>query len=155
MGLFTVSQIASADVIWPALVLEQRLWSLPPILSGLAVELVVLLWAFRLPFGEAVLVDVVMNLGSTLAGTLLIPLGGLAWEIGPGLPFADKLGTFNPYAWAATFLIAVGATTLIEAFIVKKVFEISLGRRRFLWLCAANCASVGIAFASFRGRPAT
>ena len=146
---------AKADVVWPALYLETRLWSVWPILAGLIVEFGVLRWAFDLEARKALLVDVAMNTASALVGAILIPLAGIVWEVFPGLVVYKMLGigTFNPGTWAATFLFAVLITSLIERFVIARFFKISVSRRRFLWLCAANAVSVGIAFASLFIKP--
>jgi hypothetical protein len=110
---------------------------------------------FGLSWKKAAVVDVVMNAVSTGAGVILIPALGLVWELGPGqvLFRIFNIGTFNPGTWAVTFLIAVLAATIIEASVVRWGFKIPLGRRRFSVLCAANCASVAIAFASIWIKP--
>ena len=140
-----------ADVVWPALVLEQRILSVIPITAGLIVEWAVLCFGgFGLSWKKAAVVDVVMNAVSTGAGVVLIPALGFAWEFFPGLVLHKvfKVGTFNPGTWSATFVMAVLATTAIEASVVSWAFKVPLGRRRFWILCAANCVSVAIAFAS-------
>ena len=148
--------IMHADVVWPALVLEQRTLSVLPITAGLIVEWLALCFGgFGLSWKKAAVVDVVMNAVSTGIGVILIPALGLVWELGPGqvLFRIFNIGTFNPGTWAVTFLIAVLAATIIEASVVRWGFKIPLGRRRFSILCAANCASVAIAFASIWLKP--
>ena len=99
---------------------------------------------------RAAVVDVVMNAVSTGVGIILIPALGMVWEIFPSLVLYRifHVGTFNAGTWAATFLIAVLATTAIEAAVVRWGFKISLGHRRLWVLCAANSVSVAIAFVS-------
>jgi hypothetical protein len=142
--------VVLADMVWPALVLEQRLISVVPISVGLVVEWLALRFGFGLSWKRAALVDIVMNLASTVAGIPLIPLLGLAWEVFPGLVLYKvfNIGTFNPGTWAATFLIATLATVAVEAAVVRWGFKIALSRYRFGILCAANAASVAIAFGS-------
>jgi hypothetical protein len=145
-----------ADVVWPALILEQRLLSAIPIIAGLLTEWLALrLGGFGLSWKRAAVVDVVMNLVSTAAGVPLIPLLGLAWEIFPGLVMYRflNIGTFNPGTWVATFLMATLATTAVEAAVVKWGFKIALGWRRFGILGLANTLSVAIAFVSLWLRP--
>jgi hypothetical protein len=138
-------------MVWPALVLEQRILSVIPIAAGLIVEWLALCFCgFGLSWKKAIVVDLVMNAVSTGVGVVLIPVLGIAWEFFPGLVLYKifKVGTFNPGTWAATFVIAVLVTTAIEAAVVRWGFKVPLGRRRFCILCAANCVSVAIAFAS-------
>jgi hypothetical protein len=131
--------------------LEQRILSAIPIAAGLVVEWLALWFGgFGLSWKKAAVVDVVMNAVSTAVGIVFIPAIGLAWEYFPGLLLYKKfnIGTFNPGSWAASFLIAVLVTTAIEAAVVRWGFKVPLGRRRFSILCAANCVSIAIAFAS-------
>jgi hypothetical protein len=140
-----------ADMVWPALVLEQRILSVIPITAGLIIEWLALWFGgFGLSWKKAAVVDVVMNAVSSSVGIVLIPALGLAWEFFPGaiLYKIFHTGTFNPGTWAATFVMAVLATTAIEAAVIRWGFKVPLGQRRFGILCAANCVSVAIAFAS-------
>jgi hypothetical protein len=138
-------------MVWPALVLEQRLLSAIPITAGLVVEWLVLwLGGFGLSCKKAIVVDVVMNAVSSAVGVVLIPALGFGWEYFAEFVLSKlfNVGTFNWGSWAVTFAIAVLATTGIEAAVVRWGFKVPLRRRRFWTLCAANCASVAIAFAS-------
>ena len=140
-----------ADMIWPALILEQRLVSVIPITVGLLTEWLALrLGGFGLSWKRAALVDVVMNAVSTVAGIPSVPLLGLAWEVFPGQVLYKffNVGTFNPGTWIATFLIATLATSGVEAAVVRWGFKLGLGWRRFGILCGANSVSIAIAFAS-------
>jgi hypothetical protein len=140
-----------ADVVWPSLFLEQRLLSTWVIVAGLLIEWLVL-WrgGFGLTWKKAVIVDVVMNFASTVVGIALVPLAGLAWEFLPGrlIYTVWHHGTFNPMTWIATLVLAVAITLGIEAMVVRGVFKILLGHRRFWTLAAANLATVSIAFVS-------
>jgi len=145
-----------ADMVWPALVLEQRLLSAIPIGAGLIIEWLALRFGgFGLSWRKAGLVDVVMNAVSTIVGIPVIPLLGLAWEMFPGQVIYKffNIGTFNPGTWAATFVLATIATTGIEALVVRWGFKIALGKRRLGVLCLANALSVGVAFASLWLKP--
>ncbi len=159
--LSTITDVSSfmvfpADVVWPALLLEGRLLGTLPILAGLIVEWLALwLGGFGLSWKKAAIIDVVMNAVSAALGVVLIPALGFAWEVFPGsvLYKLFNVGTFNPGTWAATFVIAVMATTAIEALVVRWVFKVLLGARRFWILCGANCVSVAIALVSLWTHP--
>jgi hypothetical protein len=140
-----------ADMVWPALFLEQRLLAVPVISAGLLLEYVFVLRITELGTKRSILADLVMNAVSTLAGILLIPIAGIAWELFPGtfLYHNFNLGTFNPWTWTATFLLAVAINTTIEFFVLRRFFKQRLGKRGFGWLFVANTLSVGLAFASF------
>jgi hypothetical protein len=152
----TSPQAVLADMVWPALVLEQRLISAIPITVGLITEWLALRFGgFGLSWKKAAVVDLVMNAVSTVAGILLIPLLGLAWEVFPGQVLYKffNIGTFNPGAWVATFILATIATTGIEAAVVRWGFKLALDKWRLGVLCLANSVSVGIAFGSLWLRP--
>jgi len=143
-------------MVWPALFLEQRLFSVIPITAGLIVEWAALRFGgFGLSWKRAAVIDVVMNAVSSGVGIILIPVLGLAWEVFPGIILYKvfNVGTFNPGTWAGTLIMAVLATTAIEAVVVRWGFKVALNRRRFWVLCAANCASVAIAFVSLWMHP--
>jgi hypothetical protein len=142
----------SADVVWPALLLEQRLLSVIPITVGLIVEWLALWFGgFGFSWKKAAVVDVAMNAVSAAVGAVLIPALGLLWELLPGqvIHKVFHVGTFNPWTWAATIAIAVLVTTAIEAAVVRWGFKVVLIGRRLWVLGAANCVSIGIAFLSF------
>ena len=141
----------AADLVWPALLLEQRMIAVLPIAAGLVAEWLVLwLCGFGLNWKKAAVVDLVMNTVSSLVGIPLIPFLGFVWEFFPGVIIQKFLhvGTFNPITWIATPVLATFATTVVEAIVVRWGFKIALGQRRFWTLFMANAISVGIAFAS-------
>ena len=135
-----------ADVIWPALFLEARLLSIWIILVGLVVEYFFVWRITNLGPFKSILADVVMNAASTIPGIILIPAFGLVVAIVSG----ELVGNaFSPIVWTATFLTCVVLNTLIEWFVLWKLFKQALGKKQFWMLALANGLSVGIAFASF------
>jgi hypothetical protein len=141
---------ATADVVWPALYLETRLFTWWTIGLGLLVEFFIVRWLFALPIGKAAIATVVANAVTAIAGVPLIPLAGIIWEFFPGMLYTGPLhwGTFNPITWVATFLLACLVTTAIEALVYRYGFKLRVGLREFVWLTIANSLSVGVAFAS-------
>ncbi|TCJ12772.1 hypothetical protein EZJ19_11060 [Parasulfuritortus cantonensis] len=146
---------AQADVVWPALYLETRLFSWWAIGLGLAVEFFFIRKLFALPPGRALLADLAANSASALLGVVLIPLSGLAWEVFPGFAFYYLLhvGTFNPITWAGTFALACLINAWLESYVLKQFFKLPWTRRTFAWLVLANACSVGVAFASLWWKP--
>jgi hypothetical protein len=142
---------AHADVVWPAIILEDRLVSVPPIAAGLMVEIAVLRFGFDLSWKRATLAGIVVNAISTVLGIPLIPLAGVAWEIFPGLVlyYGLGIGTFNPFTWVATFALAVAVTTAIETICLRKLFKVPWSKARWRLWAAANGVSVAVAFATF------
>ena len=143
---------ALADVVWPALYLETRLFSWWAIGLGLLVEFFFVRWLFGLSVKRALLADFSANAISSAVGLILIPVTGLAWEVFPAsaINWAFGWGTFNPVTWAGTFLLACLVTTLVEGLVYRQWFvrEFRFRSRQFVWLFAANALSVGVAFGS-------
>ena len=90
------------------------------------------------------------NAVSTVIGLPLVPILGIGWEGVAAFTYMKILnwGTFNPITWLATYVLASLANTVIEALVYRKGFKLTVGRREFWWIFAANALSVGIAFSS-------
>ena len=145
-----------ADVIWPALFVEDRLFSLWPICLGLLVEFFFVRWLTTLSLGRCVVADCTMNAISALLGIFLLPIAGIAWEVFPGILIYKvfHVGTFNPGTWAATFLFAVAINAALESAVLRFIFQQRQPYRRlFWWLCVANSLSVALAFVSLYLHP--
>jgi hypothetical protein len=144
--------VAHANVVWPALYLETRLFSWWAICVGLLVEYLFVRKLFEVTPLKAVIATIAANAASAILGILLIPLAGIAWEVFPGLLIYHvlKIGTFNPITWCATFLIACAVNVVLEGLVYKKAFKFNFlfKSRKFLWFMLANTASVGVATAS-------
>lgn len=147
--------LAHANVVWPALYLETRLFSWWAIGLGLVAEFFFIWKVFGLTPKRALAADLSANTASALLGIILIPLAGVVWEVFPGMVLYPLLnwGTFNPLTWAATFVIACLINALLESFVLKCFFQLPFNRRTFSWLTVANAFSVGIAFGSFWLKP--
>jgi len=156
-ALFLFPVLTYANVVWPALYLETRLFSWWAISIGLLIEFFFVRWLFSLSQKQAIIASVSANAVSAVAGIVLIPLAGIAWELFPGsiINRAFGWGTFNPVTWVATFFLACLVTGIIEGAVYKKWFapEFGFKSKAFLWLLGANSLSVGAAFASLWLRP--
>ena len=148
VSLLFVPLAAIADVVWPALYLETRLFSWWAIGVGLVAEYLFVRWLFQQSIQRSVVATVAANAVSSVAGVLLIPIAGILWEFFPGsiYMYLLKWGTFNPITWAATFVLACLVNTGIEALVYKKGFKLQFHRREFFWIFIANAVSVGLAF---------
>lgn len=149
--------LAHANVVWPALYLETRLFSWWAILIGLLVEFFFIRWLFGLSVSRAALADVSANSASAILGVALIPLSGLAWELFPAsiINWTFGWGTFNPVTWGATFVLGCLVNAFLEGAVYKKWFapEFRFKSTMFLWLLVANSFSVGAAFFSLWIQP--
>ena len=148
LGWLAVLTSAHADVVWPALFLEIRLFSWWAIAVGLVAEYLFIRWLFKQTIQRSLIATVAANAASSVAGILLIPLAGILWEFFPGMIYMKALnwGTFNPITWAATFVIACLVNTAIEALVYKNGFKLTVRKREFWWIFVANAVSVGVAF---------
>jgi hypothetical protein len=145
-----------ADMVWPALFLEQRLFSWWAIGLGLLVELFFVRWLTGLSWRMSAIADITMNAASSLLGVLLIPLAGIIWEFLPGLILYHgfNIGTFNPFTWTGTLVFSAFINSGIETAVLRYVFKQKQVKHLFWWLALANALSVGLAFASlFRYPP--
>jgi hypothetical protein len=139
-----------ADVVWPALYLETRIFTWWDIATGLLVEYFFIHWLFPLTPQRTAFATVGANAASTLACAFLIPFIGVVWELFPGMVYTELLdwGTFNPISWGAAFILACFVNVAIESLVLKYYFKLLLRWQEFLWLGIANSLSVGIAFIS-------
>lgn len=148
---------AYANVVWPALYLETRLFTWWAISIGLIIESIFILWLFRLPVKKSVIAVVAANTVSAIAGILLIPLSGIAWELFPASIYKSMFewGTFNPLTWAGTFGLACLINATIEGAIYRKWFVPKFRFRsiNFIWIIFANAFSVGAALVSIWLKP--
>jgi hypothetical protein len=144
---------AYANVIWPALYLETRLFSWWAIGIGLVIEFFFVKWLFNLSAKRALFADISANTISSIAGIVLIPLAGIAWELFPAsvINWAFGWGTFNPVTWFGTFVLGCLVNALLEGAVYKKWFShnFRFKSKIFVWLLVTNAFSVGAAYISF------
>ena len=145
------SSITYANVVWPALYLEQRSLSWWIILTGLIIEFVFIKLITKYSLLKSAVIDISMNLASSLLGLLLIPIAGIAWEFFPGIVLYKyfNIGTFNPGTWTATFIFATLINAFIEKLVVEKIFKFKFSRSGFWLLVCINAITVGLAYISF------
>jgi len=144
---------AHANIVWPALYLETRLFSWWAIGLGLLIEFFFIKWLFGLSVQRTVIADVSANTVSSIAGIVLIPLAGIVWEVFPAsvINWLFGWGTFNPVTWVATFVLGCLINAWLEGAVYRKWFAPSFRfkSKAFLWLLVANGFSVGAAYISF------
>jgi hypothetical protein len=157
-GLLAIPAIACANMVWPALYLETRLFSWWAISVGLVVEYFFVRKLFGLAPKRAAIADLSANAVSAVAGIVLIPVGGIVWEFFPGSLYMWVFGwgTFNPITWAGTFFLACVINALLEGLVYKHAFKVNFlfKSKKFWWLVLANVFSVGVAIASLWLMPA-
>ncbi len=153
--MYTPSLYVLADVVWPALLFASYERGVAAIVTGLIAEFLVLRYLFPMGWKKAIVVDLCMNLASSLVGAVAIPLAGLLWEFFPGALIYKMLhtGTFNPVTWAATCGMAIFISTGIETCVVRYAFRFEITKRRFWAIALANLLSTAIAFVSMIKHP--
>lgn len=150
------AQAVFADVVWPAIFLENRMMSWWAILFGLLIEYLFIRFLLKTSIRQSIIITTIMNVISCLLGIIVIPLSGMAWEIFPGILIYKifHIGTFNPGTWIATFIMSVVINGGIETCVITKVFKRKIGKKGFWLLCAVNALSIGLAFISLLLYPA-
>ena len=139
-----------ANVVWPALLLQNRLVTWWAIALGLIIEYFLVWKLTDFDYKKSLIVDVAMNAASALLGIVLIPLAGFLWEFFPGILLLKflQLSTFNPITWFATFILATAINAAVETGVIVKLFKAPIGKIGFWWLCMGNALTVGIALVS-------
>jgi hypothetical protein len=136
-----------ADVVWPGLILTDRLAVWWIIAASLVIEAVILWrWAPMCSL-KAAAGSLVMNAVSAFFGILLLPVASIGWEVLASHTYMRwfDLGTFNVATYIATWAIAVVLSTVIETFILWLVFLEPWTRRLICVVLAGNALTVGLA----------
>jgi hypothetical protein len=139
-----------ADIIWPALVVEERLVSPWVIGLGLLVEFYFIRRLTTLSFWRCVLADVVVNAVSAILGLALLPFVGTTWDFLADFAL-DSVFNFQSISsggWLLLFFCSVLINALVETALLRFVFKQHEWFRIFWWMCLANAITVGIAFIS-------
>jgi hypothetical protein len=153
--LFMAINLFLSDVVWPALYLEDRLFTWWAVSLGIVIETIFCIWLFRVSVIKALLTTIVVNLASAIVGLLLLPLFGLLWEFHPGiLLFKLKISsTFSLPTLIATVLMAGLISATIEYHLIALILRVQRNLRQFLWWFAANVITTLIAFVSLIVHP--
>lgn len=133
--------MASANMVWPSLYIEETLLSPYIIGAGLVIEFLFIKFFLKFSLKKSVLADLGMNICSTLIGIAAIPISGIVAEI---ILIPLRNGTFDISHWIASYIFAVLCNVLIEGLFLKIAFKLNF-KKNFLWLTAANALSVVLA----------
>jgi len=138
-----------ANVIWPALIAESEITSVPVILLSLIIELFFYKWLFKINLKKSIFYTLAANTISSILGIVLRPIGGIIYEISIGL-LINKIfntGTFNPVAWAFVPIIGGLINCFIELLTIKIIWKEKLSKKNFLLVWIINIITVSIACA--------
>ena len=142
--------IAHANLMWPALYLNEHLFSLWSIIPGLLVEFIAIKLIFSLSFLRAFMIAVTINAVSAILGYILIIPVGFLHELIIGIPLHSILGdgTFGLSGWISNYIVLTLFTTFVEYYAARFIFKLkfNIKSKAFLWFLIANAISVGIGF---------
>jgi len=135
------------NVIWPAVYLSQRYYTWWAIALGLLIEIFVLYWLTRKSLPKCLWVAFTANAISAAIGYFVFIWIGLAWEfiIEYTIYQIIPVGTFNPFGWFATTLLAAFLSSTIELAVIKYLFKIPISKRFYWIFFTANLITAGIA----------
>lgn len=144
LGVTSVTP-AYADAVWPALLLAVGLLSWGPILTGLLLEYLVVRTITGFEWKKSLKADLLMNAASALVGSIAISLAGILLEVGD----LGAIDTEESVAFSLKIgVLVLGAAYIncrIEAYVLLRVFHVTLDRVRFLWLYSANLITTAVA----------
>lgn len=135
---------ATANVAWPALLLEERLVAIPTIMLGVLLESVTLRWLFLLPWSRAIFVSAAVNAASSVVGLFAIPVSGLFVAV----MTAGIVGVevFSPLGWIVTLIGAATVSAGIEGYVLGRYFSLPFSRACWLVWWVANLLTTYFAF---------
>lgn len=137
LSLFLV-ETARADVVWPALYVvasHHRLWYV--VVAGFALEALILRSRLGLATRRAILISLVVNTFSATIGMFALGLAMLGWHFTVERIVA---GTFAPFHLAASLVIMMGASILLESALARAIWKLPI-RRTLRAFSAGNILS--------------
>lgn len=112
----------SANMVWPSLYIAEGLRSWYVILIGLGIEIIFVKYYFKQSILKSCFIGIIMNLVSTVAGIVFIPLSGFIGEI-LMIPFGT--GTFHISHWFMSYILAIISNVIFEGVTVNCIFKFS------------------------------
>ena len=119
------------------------LWA---IIAGLFVKFVYVRYFTRLNWSRCAVVDVAMNVASSLLNLIAVPAAFLVWTL-PRLALNRVFGTddADPVNWVALLVVMAFITTMSDACVLHFASKWQLGKKTFWLLYVANAVCVSIA----------
>lgn len=136
-----------ANVVWPAMFVENKVSSVPIILLSLFIEYFFFRKLFALSNKQAALYVLIANIFSGFVGLLGRPLSGLLYEvtIGQVVMWLFDWGTFNPVAWCFVPIFGGALNAILELLAIRVIWKHKLTRKNFYWMWIANIITISIA----------
>jgi hypothetical protein len=147
LAIALLPSMAYANVVWPALIAESRITSVPIIALSVLLEAVVFRYWFKLGFRRALLYAVVANAVSGILGLFLRPLSGIAYDLSLGavVNWLFDWGAFNPVVWVSVPVLGGALNALIELLVLRLFWKVEFTGRRYLGFWVLNALTVGLA----------
>ena len=129
---------ARADVVWPALYVvasHHHFWYV--IVAGFALEVLILRSQLGIATRRAILISFVANTFSATVGMLGLSLAMIGWHFA-----MDRIvdGTFAPLNLAASLILMLGASILLETALTRAIWKLPI-RRTLRAFSAGNILS--------------
>jgi hypothetical protein len=148
---------ALADVIFPALILTERLFSWWIIAATILIEAGFVMLAFRLTPFNALCASLAANALSAMIGVWTLPYSGLYTEVAiNNAGLTTEMGwAFSPEDWVVAFLLGLAINLVIELAVYRFGYGLKLGTRQVALITAANAVTVGMALLSIAFIPSS
>ena len=147
--ILLISLPANADIVWPSLYIAKGMLSIKIILLGLIIETLFVKYFAKINWKKTCLISFLMNLITTAAGIILIPISGIGAEFVFDFVFNAYnkfgIGTFHWSHWLVSYFLVILLNTLIEGLFIKMSLKMNF-KKVFWWLFAANAISVLLCF---------
>ncbi len=146
LALVLLPSAAFATVIFPALILSDRLLAWWIIAATIFIEAGFVMLAFRLTKLNALFA----NAASAAVGVLTLPYLGFYTEVAiNNAGLTTEMGwAFSPQDWAVAFLLGLAINLVIELAVYRFGYGLKLGTRQVALITAANVITVGMALLS-------
>lgn len=139
--------VVKANVVWPALYTETKLYSFPIIILSLVIEFLFFKWLFGLKRKNAIIYTLVANTASGVIGLFVRPLSGIAYEVSLGavVNWLFNWGTFNPVAWFFVPVIGGAINSFLELLTIRLLWKQKITKKNYFLTWGINTFTVGIA----------
>ena len=148
---------ALANVIFPALILTERLFSWWIIAATILIEAGCVMLAFHITAKNALFASLAANALSAIVGVWTLPYVGLYIEAAiNNAGLTTEMGwAFSPEDWAVAFLLALLMNLVIELAVYRFGYRLKVGAREGGLIAAANAITVLLALLSIAFIPSS
>lgn len=144
---FLIPSTTFANMVWPALYTESKLYSIPIIVLSLIIEYFFFKWLLKINVRQAIIYTVVANIVSGVLGLFLRPISGIAYELSLGgiINLLFNWGTFNPVAWFFVPIIGGAINAFLELLTIRLIGKHRITKHHYLMTWMINAVTIAIA----------